>query len=577
MPDYPSNIAELPKIEELPDLFTFFDGRKVSTPEQWQERRNELLQLMQFYLYGYKHPTPEANSHLRILSEKERDALEQPPFFPGFPASRPEAAVSVTDNGRTAEILLDAFRVPAHANGCQAIICVGNLMPEQIERIVAQGYAFIALNTASVYSDGNGDGTGNPRTGAYCTLYPYKRGVYEFDSGVLMGWCWGVSRIIDAIKNNPSLGIAWNKCAVTGCSRNGKAAVMSAAFDDRIAIAAPSDSGGGGLSGFRYSSEGQIFRSDAVPQEAFSRNEFTTRAIASNDEIAWFCSRAEQFIVGDNNLRSPFDAHSLAAAVAPRPLIAWSGSELQAWLNSPATALNCIAAADVYEFLGVPENIGCCIRGGPHAVQDCDLEQLFHVMDGSAKPSNFISNPYDLENHWIRHGRPRKNILWSYDKYLCERIKRTVTIYDVNGNKFIQEYDNPQSGELVYVNSDTKITFTVLTRRQATSFGLNLRGGSPNGVGIGFTSPLLKPVYASIDGVAVDINLERYGVRLTAEHIPAKPKFTLQLDNIALEAIPNEVFSLSVELFKTKAKDWFGNEIEVLDSPLGETIHQMEG
>ena len=56
------------------------------------------------------------------------------------------------------------------------------------------------MDTASVYSDFAGNT--NPHTGAYNELYPYQAGVYEFDSGALMGWAWGISRIVDAIKND---------------------------------------------------------------------------------------------------------------------------------------------------------------------------------------------------------------------------------------------------------------------------------------------------------------------------------------------------------------------------------------
>jgi hypothetical protein len=555
---YPNNIDnKLPRVDGLPDLFTFFDGSKVKTASDWQARRAELLDLMQFYLYGYKHPTPEQNSRLRALSEAERAEREQPAWFPGMPPIRPEAVIEVRDNGRAAEIVLDAFRVPDGADDCKCIICVGGLTPEQVDRIINAGCAYVALNTQSVYSDG-GD---NPRTGAYCALYPYNADEYEFDSGVLMGWCWGVSRIVDALKNQPELGVDWRQCAVTGCSRNGKAAVLSAAFDERIAIAAPSDPGGGGLSGFRYSTEGQFFRG---ADEVYSRNESTQRAIANPDESAWFCSRAQMWAGGDNYLRAPFDMHAVAAVIAPRPLICWTGEALQAWLNSPSTVLNCKAAAEVYELLAVPENIGCVVRDGPHAVQDRDLTQLLDIMAGKVKPAELSRSPYDLENQWIRRAGPGKPFAWSYDKYLCQGVSRTVTVYTQNGESKIT-LDDPQPPSVIIKVDGASVELAVLTRKEATRWGLNLVSGSPNGIGIGFGSPLISTPTVRLDGQIVSADIERYGVRVPKESIPDKERFTLTADNVYTEALPDEELKVIASLRKTTGKDWFGNDVSVFE------------
>ena len=49
----------LPNITDIPDPFVFFDNvTKVETPEDWECRRQELLVLMQEYMYGY-YPDPD--------------------------------------------------------------------------------------------------------------------------------------------------------------------------------------------------------------------------------------------------------------------------------------------------------------------------------------------------------------------------------------------------------------------------------------------------------------------------------------------------------------------------------------
>ncbi|MBP3578928.1 MAG: hypothetical protein J6K15_12530, partial [Lachnospiraceae bacterium] len=42
----------LKKITEYPDAFTFFDGTPVNLPEDWAARKEELLNLYQYYMYG---------------------------------------------------------------------------------------------------------------------------------------------------------------------------------------------------------------------------------------------------------------------------------------------------------------------------------------------------------------------------------------------------------------------------------------------------------------------------------------------------------------------------------------------
>ena len=73
------------------------------------------------------------------------------------------------------------------------------------------------------------------------------------DASAMTAWVWGVSRIIDAIEANPSAQINTKRIGVTGCSRNGKGALMAGAFEDRIALTIPQESGSGGDTCWRLS------------------------------------------------------------------------------------------------------------------------------------------------------------------------------------------------------------------------------------------------------------------------------------------------------------------------------------
>lgn len=66
-PYFPADVTRIAAQGSLPDLFAFFEpGRgRVTRASEWPERAAELSDLMQYYLYGYKHPTPAEGSVFR--------------------------------------------------------------------------------------------------------------------------------------------------------------------------------------------------------------------------------------------------------------------------------------------------------------------------------------------------------------------------------------------------------------------------------------------------------------------------------------------------------------------------------
>ncbi|MBV9447043.1 MAG: hypothetical protein JO345_14265 [Streptosporangiaceae bacterium] len=544
-PYFPSDVTQIPPTSSLPDLFTFFSpvaspdhSGRVTRPSEWPARAAELSDLMQYYLYGFKHPTPEEGSVFRqvqipaattvnlnsvfsfstftvnlpagsytfdassfVVTPNLNFVATQPYTAPaGFqswavgdswntPAhasllvvvpAHTQLAVDVTDPGAagstTATIMIDSFEVPRHGVDTDipgpypSVLVVGGLSAEQVTTLKQDGYGYIAMNTGSVYSDG----ANNPHTGAYNQLYPYQAGVYEFDSGALMGWAWGISRIVDAIKNDAAganqLNLDWKSTAVTGVSRNGKAAALAAAFDTRIAIAAPSDPGGGGLTGFRNRTESEMFTYN-VPVNAdqiYSLNELCQRAIQNPSESAWFTSKAQDF-VPDKSDHSPFDLHAVVALVAPRPFILWTGEAQQSWLGSPSSVLSLQAGKELYEFIGAGDKIAWIVRDAQHANQDRDLPDLIAIMDktfgrgrtltrrffstlagannaaldGSgviyptktfASINDMVRNPYDIENFYLQWSRPGKYTLWSEDTFVTAGMPRVLT-FRTNANQ----------------------------------------------------------------------------------------------------------------------------------------------
>jgi hypothetical protein len=85
------------------------------------------------------------------------------------------------------------------------------------------------------------DSTSSRGKGVFYNLYGSSA-----TASAMIAWTWGVSRIIDALESTPSANINTKKIAITGCSRNGKGALTIGAFETRIALTLPQESGSGG-------------------------------------------------------------------------------------------------------------------------------------------------------------------------------------------------------------------------------------------------------------------------------------------------------------------------------------------
>jgi hypothetical protein len=170
-------------------------------------------------------------------------------------------------------------------------------------------------------------------------------------ASAMSAWVWGVSRIIDALERTPQAPVNVNKIGVTGCSRDGKGALMAGAFEPRIALTIPQESGSGGDTCWRLSKFEQD--SGQVVQEA----------VEIVQENVWFSANFENFVHEVDAL--PYDHHLLAGMIAPRPMISYENTDFE-WL-SPLSAFGCMSAAHtIWQALGVPNN-HAFVQVGGHA------------------------------------------------------------------------------------------------------------------------------------------------------------------------------------------------------------------
>ncbi|KAG8943180.1 carbohydrate-binding module 1 [Tulasnella sp. 419] len=197
------------------------------------------------------------------------------------------------------------------------------------------GVAVINFNNDDIAAQQGGSSRGQ---GKFYTLYGSNH-----SAGALMAWAWGVSRIIDVLESLPNSRINAARIGVTGCSRNGKGAFVAGAFDDRIALTIPQESGSGGSACWRLSDS----------QKSSGQNVQTASQIVG--ENVWLSTAFNSF--SNAVTRLPVDHHMLAGLVAPRGLYVIENTSME-WLGNLSCYGCQTAGRTIYRALGVPDNMG---------------------------------------------------------------------------------------------------------------------------------------------------------------------------------------------------------------------------
>ncbi|KAK0728789.1 hypothetical protein B0T26DRAFT_748950 [Lasiosphaeria miniovina] len=305
-------------VSTLPDPFTFASGGKVTTRAQWTCRQDEISQLFQKYEVGTLPPKPSSVSA----------------SFSGSTLS-----IVASHGGKTVSFSVSISGKPATPGPHPAIISFGAYgasIP------VPAGVATIAFNNDDIAAQADGSSRGK---GKFYDLYGSGH-----SAGALAAWAWGVARIIDALELTAAqTGIDAARVGVTGCSRNGKGALVAGALERRVALTLPQESGAGGAGCWRLEAW----------QNANGYNVQDAKEIVG--ENVWF-SPAFNGYVGSVD-RLPFDHHMLAGLVAPRPLYVMENPDFE-WLGKVST-YGCMGAArKQYQALGALNSFGYSQVGG---------------------------------------------------------------------------------------------------------------------------------------------------------------------------------------------------------------------
>lgn len=291
----------------LPDPFTSLDGTRITAKSDWRCRRAEIKEMSERYIYGEKPEPPDSVTGTVTNSQ---------------------ITVNVQDQGRTASFSA-SVSLPSGTGPFPSVVVYSGFGADT-NTIRSSGAAVI---TYDPYSVGRENTPRNNKQGAFYDLYGSQSG-----TGLLVAWAWGVSRIIDVIEQSGGDILRADGVGVTGCSRFGKGAFVAGAFDQRIALTMPIESGTAGVPALR-----------SIPTEGGSQP-----LSSAYSEQPWFGDAFGSYQNNPNAL--PVDTHGVIGMIAPRGLFIMENPHID-WLGARSGSVAALAGAEIYRALGETANI----------------------------------------------------------------------------------------------------------------------------------------------------------------------------------------------------------------------------
>ena len=391
-------VKELPVRAAMPDVMVMNDGTKVASRRQWQQRREEMRRILSYYAVGEMPPAPgnvkgrEVHSELVLdgtvryrlirltFGPKEQLGLDIGVFTPaerralsgrdpsGRHASRrngASASAAGSQPGTRRKRVCSWWDQLPRPHRHQMQRAVGAVQPLHLQphrwqhsarrcSVVAMRWCCSTRTTApKTQRFGTWTAAGRSATRVFFRRIPAMTG--EFSAG----WAWGASRVADYLEQDAS--IDKSKLIITGASRNGKAAMIAAAFDDRL-MGAPVVTGGGGMGAYRF----------AGPRGS------ETLDIMQLKYPNWFSPNLRQFRGQREKL--PFDQHWFLALAAPRPFIALEGDTDRISLPE-AVRQSILGAKPAYALFGAADRLGVNYAHHGHAFTADDWTAMLDFFD----------------------------------------------------------------------------------------------------------------------------------------------------------------------------------------------------
>ena len=343
----------------LPDPLVMANGKKVRNVKAWEARKAEIQEMFQTEMYGRMPGDPE-QIVLETLEEggttiagfatrrqvrmwfnpdKTGPKIDWLIISPKY-AKGPVPVVILLNYGGNQTVLADPEIVgypkeefwkdgvlPGEPGCLSGNPSADSILP--VDLLISRGYALVTACYDQIAPDID------PGTDEEKELYAYTK-VFDMwgprdpqrtdNTTSLMAWAWGLRRGMDLIEKEPALD--QSKVLLTGFSRLGKAALIAGAFDERFAVVAPVQTGGGGC---------------PLQKHFYGENVQTMTTKFKH----WYCRGYDKY--AENEAALPFDQHMLMACIAPRAFLCLGFDN--PWYDTEGEYLAVKAASPVWKKL----------------------------------------------------------------------------------------------------------------------------------------------------------------------------------------------------------------------------------
>jgi lysophospholipase L1-like esterase len=341
---------------DLPDALTFRSGGKVTSANEWQQRRREIVEDFEREVLGRVPPNAPKVTWVVTSATNSKEGI--------FPVIKKQLA-GHADNSSCPSINVDiemTLVTPANAKGPVPVMMMfGSAAflkrmadmaasrpelkaaqgsdPSSREQLIAGGWGYALIDPSSIQPD-NGAGLTKGIIGLANQGKPRK----PEDWGALRAWAWGASRGLDYLESDKA--VDGKRAGIEGVSRYGKAALITMAFDPRFAVVLVGSSGEGGAKPHRRNF------GEAVEN------------LTGSGEYHWMAGNflrygAAEASFGSRNARDlPVDSNELIALCAPRLTFISYGIPEKGdakWLDQQGSFMATVAASPVFRLLGAKD------------------------------------------------------------------------------------------------------------------------------------------------------------------------------------------------------------------------------
>jgi hypothetical protein len=322
---------------DLPPLLVSSEGRPITTPEEWfNVRRPQIMALFGNLIYGV---VPQQETPIRTKFEVVKMNRE----FMGGKATRKDVRIRFENAKGSAEMQILVFTPNGGGKPAPAFLLhsfagtkddghdastdkpgfLRNGLP--LGEFLERGFGFVLVPQGALVAHNEVEFL----RGIHPLFYRAGQSFPKANEwGVIATVSWSASRAMDYLESDRDIDA--KRIAAMGHSKMGKAALWTAAQDQRFAMVISAQSGCAGA---------------ALWKRNFGENmeKMVTRF------PYWLCRNAAKFARNEDDL--PVDQHMLLACIAPRPVYVASGAE-DLWADPRGEYLSAYYASPVYRLLG---------------------------------------------------------------------------------------------------------------------------------------------------------------------------------------------------------------------------------